>query len=445
MFFLGIFILVGKLWQDCCTKVEFEKSMIVTRSIRSKKLRYNPWLISGFIIAFSLIINAHIVRAADIGEFELKMTTFYFDRDKGGGLPDSEALTQGFLLYYTSPYLNDFVNINVAGFTNIKLVGETGKGGTGLLQDEPDGSQSSYTKLAEINLDFKLPKNGNFIIGRKQLKYPLKRDSNNRATPALSQAAFLTYDIGNTSVYALATDRGSPKTASKFNKYQDNNGDDFTVYIAGASHTFENNLFLEASAGYADNVMTRAYFNAQYPIRVNEDVSLNFDLHQYMGWANGDGAVANVGPDYYSSLTSLVGQLSIGNARFSLGLQNVNGDSHQISWDGGVNDQNTYESWLSVSRLDFDRGGEQSYLLRLDYDLKDFLDGLKITARYLNGRNIDQTGGGTGSEWERDIILTYSPPALPNLSLAWVNEYVKSSETYNSIGNRLILNYSLKY
>ncbi|USG59687.1 OprD family porin [Sneathiella marina] len=412
---------------------------------KSKKQLTSHRLATAFLLPSILIFPAQMTFAADVGEFEIKLKTYYFNRDKDQDNPDSVAFTQGLMLYYNSPYLNDFVNLNAAGFANLKLVGESGKGGSGLLQVQPDGSQTSYAKLGELNLDFKLPKNGNLIIGRKQLTYPLKNDINNRATPAASQAAVLTYDIGGTTLYALASDRGSPKTVTKFNKYQDNNGDDFIVYIAGAKHEFENSLFIEASAGHADNVMNRAYLDVQYPITLNDDYTLKLDAHQYFGWADGEGAVANVGSDYYSSLTSLVGHLSAHNARFTLGFQNVSGDSHQVSWDGGVNDENSYKTWHSVTRLDFDRGGERTYIVRLDYDLKDFIEGLTSMVRYTSGHNIKRNDGQRGSEWERDFVLTYRPPMLPDLSFSWINGYVKSSETYNSVENRIIVNYAIKY
>lgn len=391
------------------------------------------------------IFSASAALSADIGTFEAKLKTYYFNRDKEQGNSDSIAFAQGLMLYYNSPYLNDFVNLNATGFASLKLVGEDGKGGTGLLQDQSDGSQRSYAKFGEINLDFKLPKNGNLIIGRKQLTYPLKNDINNRNTPASTQAAILTYEIGKTTVYGLASDRGAPKVVSKFNKYKDTNGDDFVVYIAGAKHTFENSMFLEASAGYADNVMTRAYLDFLYPIKLNDDYTLEIDVHQYFGWANGQGAVADVGADYYSSLSSLVGHLSGGNARFTFGLMNVSGDTHQESWDGGVNDENSYKTWHSVTRLDFDRGGERTYILRLDYDLNDYVEGLSTMIRYVSGHNIKRSDGRRGSEWERDFVLTYHLPMLPDLSVSWINGYVKSTETYNSVENRLIANYSFKF
>lgn len=394
---------------------------------------------------FIAVLVAPTASAQDIGEFNLELKTFYFNRDKKQDNPDSEALAQTLKLNYQSPYWHDLVKLNLGLFGSLKLDGENGKGGTGLLRDDLDGSQNSYAKFGEVNLAFKLPNAGQFRIGRMQLSRGLKRDSTTRALPATTQAADLSLELAGTTIYGLATDRGSRKADDGFGHYRDNTGDEFVVYIAGARHTFANGLFIEASAGHADNVLNRAYLNARLPWKLADDASLLLDAYQYFGWTDGAGALDNVGPDHDSILSSVTLQLRSGNAKLAFGGQKVGGNSHQVSWDGGVNDDNSYATWHSVTRLDFDRGGEVSWLVRLDYDLKDMLDGLSVMSRYISGDNIDRNDGRDGSEWERDIVLRYRPPSIKNLSFAWINAYVKSTETFDSNENRLILNYARRF
>jgi NAD-dependent DNA ligase len=92
----------------------------------------------------------------------------------------------------------------------------------------------------------------------------------------------------------------------------------------------------------------------------------------------------------------------------------------------------------------FNRADEQSWQGRIDYDLSDFVDGLSMMARYTDGDNITRSDGREGSEWERDIELMYSPPAIKNLHFRWRNAYVKSSETFDSSENRFFINYNIK-
>ncbi len=397
------------------------------------------------LFLLTTVLGTQAASATDIGEFRLQLKTFYFNRDKEEDNPDSEALAQTMKLGYQSPYWRELARLNLDFFGSLKLIGDRGKGGTGLLRDDADGSQNSYAKFGEANLEFRLPNEGQFKVGRMQLSQPLKYDDTSRALPATSQAADISLNLAGTVVYGLATDRGSPKADDGFGRYRDNTGDEFVVYIAGAKHTFANGLFVEASAGHANDVMNRAYLNARLPWKIDDDASLLLDAYQYFGWNDGAGALTNVGPDYDSSLSSLTLQFRNGNAKLALGAQKVSGDAHQISWDGGVQDDGTYKNWLSVTRLDFDRGGERSWQARFDYDFKDILDGLRVMARYTSGDNIDRNDGREGSEWERDLVVGYSPPFIENLSFAWINAYVKSTETFDSEENRLILNYSLTF
>jgi len=174
-------------------------------------------------------------------------------------------------------------------------------------------------------------------------------------------------------------------------------------------------------------------------------IGLLVDGYQYFGWNDGDGALSGVGSGYNSSLTNVAAQLSGYNAKFALSYQMVSGDSYVVAWDGGTNDETGFSTWNSVQRLDFERGGEQSWQARFDYNLVKFVEGLSFMTRYTNGSNISNAGAADGSEWERDIELKYSPPMIENLSFRWRNAYVKSSQTYQSDENRFIVNYTLAY
>jgi hypothetical protein len=63
--------------------------------------------------------------------------------------------------------------------------------------------------------------------------------------------------------------------------------------------------------------------------------------------------------------------------------------------------------------------------------------------RYTRGDNIDTGASSEGKEWERDMELKYSFQSVEGLSLRLRNASVRSSETYNSDENRLILNYTI--
>ena len=197
-----------------------------------------PILVSLIVVLLSSQGTVYGDGSGDKGSLRAEFRSFYFNRDKDQDNPDSIALTQALMLRYKSPYVSDIVNINASLFGNLKLHGETGQGGTGLLRDNEDGSQSSYGKLSEIFASFKLPSDGLFDIGRLQLYTPLLNDSDNRATPSTTQAGILSIETRGPDFYLLASDRGSAKTESDFDKYTDANGNHFNIYVAGIDHKF---------------------------------------------------------------------------------------------------------------------------------------------------------------------------------------------------------------
>lgn len=377
------------------------------------------------------------------GRMDADFRSFYFDRERED-LPVSRALTQALMLRYRSPYLKDVVSLNGSFFGNLKLIGKDGEGGTGLLQDELDGSQKSYAKLAEAFASFKLPLESRLDVGRMELIAPLLNDPDYRATPATSQAVSFRTAYKGVVGYLAGSNKGSAYTDPEFRSYTDDRGESFNIYTAGLEFEVANGLYLHGAFGQADNVMDQVYFNARYPWEINNRLGFLVDAYHYSGRANGEGALLEVGPDYRSSLSNIALRVIGDSSVLTLSLQTVNGDHYRTSWDGEINDHTSYFSWQSVQRLNFDRANEDSWQLRFDYDLKIMAPGLHIMARYISGDNIRRDDGSTGSEWERDIDFIYQPPGIRNLTLRWRNAMVRSTETFDSNENRLIVNYSIQ-
>ncbi len=377
------------------------------------------------------------------GKLDADFRSFYFVRDKQD-LPTSEALTQALMLRYDSAYLNDIVGFNASFFGNLKLAAEDGKGSTGLLQDEADGSQESYAKLAESFVKFKLPMRSTLDLGRMELFTPLLNDPDFRATPTSSQGGIFKIAGERLSAYITGTDKGSGYTETTFNDYTDANGETFNIFAAGVTYKATDSLFLHTAFGRADNVMDQAYLNARYLWEIDGKPDVFLDAYHYSGRANGEGALEGVGADYRSSVSNIALRLSGERSILTLSYQTVNGDSYRLAWDGDEHDNTSYYSWQSVQRLNFDWADENSWQVRFDYDFDQYARGLHIMGRYISGDDISREDGLTGSEWERDIDFIYQPPGISNLTLRWRYAVVRSTETFDSDEHRLIANYTLK-
>jgi imipenem/basic amino acid-specific outer membrane pore len=396
-----------------------------------------PSIVGGYFTALSS------ASAGDLGDLEVHFRTFYFNRDRSG--PDREAFTQGLMLRYHTPYVADLFNVNASLFTNLKLVGEDGSGGTGLLVDEGDGSQSSYAKMGEVYANINLPYESILSVGRLQLNTPLLNDSDSRGTPSSTDAAVFNFSHWDTNFYAVASTGGSARDEESFSRYTDVNGDNFQVYVIGADKYFDNDAHLRGALGYAENVMKQAYIEAQFPWKFRNGTEVLLSGFQYFGSADGDGTYSEAGDGYDSSLTNLAARYTVGDAKILASYQKVFGDQYRISWDQNNSDSTDFGTWNSVTRLNFNRADEASWQFRVDYDLNNYLEGLSFMARYTTGDNISSSDGSEGKEWERDIELSYWPPAIPNLSFRWRNAFVKSTEAVNSNENRFIINYKIIY
>jgi hypothetical protein len=380
---------------------------------------------------------------SEIGSLDIKLRTFYFNRDKKDGNADSIAAAEGVRVDYVSPYINDWVGFHASLFASGKFHGPDGKGGTSVLRDEADGGQSSYAKLGQAFLELKLPHEARLNVGRMVLGHPLLEDSDNRATPSSTQAVQLKASALGTSFYVVASDRASNKTDGKFYPYKTNDGREFEVYVIGAERTFGNGVSAHLSYGYADDVVQQAYANLSYGKALSDNTAISLKFHQYLGDAVGDGAVDGVGTGYGSALSNIVGTFTYDRLKATLSYQTVFGDEYDVRWDR-KRDETWYRTANAVQRLKFTRADEDSFQLRIDYDFSDLIKGLSLMARYTHGSGIRRDDGRDGSEWERNFEIKYEIPWIDKLSVRWRNSTVRSSETFGSNENRLILNYTIK-
>ena len=407
------------------------------RSLKSASAR-------ALILLISIAGEAQAEDRSDLGALNLNLRTIYFNRDKDQGNANSIAAVQAARLDYISPYIGDLIGFDGSIFTSLKLAGEKGRGSTFLLRDEPNGGQSSYWKLGQILVKLRLLGGTVLKAGRMVLDKPLLEEDDSRATPSSTQALFLETSVFGASLYAIASDKASGKTEGKFFSYQNSSGEDFNIYVLGAEREFDNGLTARVSYGFADDIMQQGYLNLSYRTALPNNSTLQLDAHQYIGDAVGNGALAGIGTGYGSALTNLAAAFSHKTIKLSASYQMIKGDGYQVSWDNN-HDETGFATLNSVHRMDFNRSDEDSIQLRLDYDFKSYVDGLSFMARYIHGSDIRRTDGQDGHEWVRDVELIYAAPMVEGLKFRWRYSNVRSSETYGSDENRVLLNYSRKF
>jgi hypothetical protein len=157
-------------------------------------------------------------------------------------------------------------------------------------------------------------------------------------------------------------------------------------------------------------------------------------------WAAGDANSGEVDNQTWSALFTY----TLGGHALSAGYQQVSGDSAFPFLNQG--DGSTAYLITDVQINKFLSAGERTWLAGYAYDFgKLGVPGLKASALYLSGDNIDAVGGDR-KEWERDLRLDYvlQDGALKGLGLTWRNASLRgNTSTADQDENRLIVSYTL--
>ena len=262
-------------------------------------------------------------------KLDLNLRSYYFNRDKIGEA-DSVALSQALRLDFTSGYAYDIIGFDSSLFSAHKLSGDSGKGGTGLLEDD-GSSQRGYAKIGQAYVKLKLGDKAKLKAGRMILNTPLLNDSDSRSTPSSTQAVMAEADLLGANVYAIWSDRSSSKTNESFDKYTDTAGNEYEVQVIGAGYTFENGLDINLAYAKADDVLKQSYVNVSFPYKISDKMTLKLDGYLYSGEADGS-ALGHVDSDYDSDLFNLAAQLAYENSKLTLSYQEVDGDEYVQSW-----------------------------------------------------------------------------------------------------------------
>ncbi|MDR0280776.1 MAG: OprD family porin [Paucimonas sp.] len=142
-----------------------------------------------------------------------------------------------------------------------------------------------------------------------------------------------------------------------------------------------------------------------------------------------------------SRMTSGMVSANLGPQTFRLGYQYNAGDSALPF----IHDTDLPAAANAVQVLRFDRAQERSWQARYDLDFAPLgVPGLSAFARYVKGDNF-KVAGEDGSEWERNIDITYVVQSGPlkNLALRWRNVQLQGDATGRRDENRVILAYTL--
>jgi hypothetical protein len=370
---------------------------------------------------------------------KLTLRNYYFNDGYRDGGEDRKEWAQGFLLNLQSGYTEGTVGfgLDALGLAGLKLDSSPTHAGTGLLPVHDDGhAASEYSSLgvtAKMRIGDAVVKTGTLLP-----KIPVLVHNDGRLLPQTFRGTQIEYSgISDLYLHAGHLDqfkqRNSTNSVDIFPQgYSGNKGSDFD--FAGATYKFTPNL---SGTWYYGEM--REFYRQQFLGLVHKQPlgpgNLTSDLRYFISSEAGEARNGKVDSDMFSGLfTYRLGAQALG-----LGYQKVTGDTALP-----YTSVSTVYSFSNAGVGKFIQAGEQTWMLRYDYDFAAVLPGLSFMTRYYKGENGDYRGR-EAREWESDTNLRYvvQDSALKGLGVELRKATYRSTYASDRDNYRLYLTYDI--
>ncbi len=351
-------------------------------------------------------------RAWEDTRFDIQVRSYYLDRDKYDD-SQSEAWALGGSVGLKTGYFRERFALGATGYTSQRLHGPEDKDGTLLLKP----GQHGYTVLGELYSEFLLNQDTRLSIGRRGIDTPYLNRSDSRMTPQTFEAITLQGLYGG--------DEGEAEWRAGggyFDEMKERNSDEFVsmatvagapggvergVYVAGGNYS-KGGFSIGAIDYYSDDILNIFYAETKYALPLGEDLRLQFAL-QYSGQhSTGDHLLR--GTDFDADAWGGKAELGVGGALFTAAYTSAGDDSNMQSPWGG------YPGYTSVQIEDFNRAGEDAWMLRAAYNFPS-VPGLSVHGLWVNGSDPEDPGQYAKDEYDFNLQWTPASGRLKGLMM----------------------------
>lgn len=408
----------------------------------------------------------------------LTLRNYYFDNDVKNTTNNNSAASewgQGFILNYQSGFTEGTVGFGVdaVGMLGVRLDGggratKTGRDRTPgqLFPLETDGSAVDDFSKGGATAKARFSKT-EARIGTLMPKLPILVSNDGRLLPQMFEGGMVTSnEIDNLTLTAGQIEHAVGRASSNSTGLAVDGGSEESnkFYFAGGDWKVTKDLTAQYYFANLEDYYDQHFVGLGHSLALGAG-SLKTDLRYFRTTSDGKNGNA-VGRDAGYSANTTFGDGSgeidnntwsaaftytLGAHAFMLGHQRVSDNSNFVQLNqGSLVDEGAGGSsvYLLTDRQinSFTRAGEHTTFGQYTFDFASLgVPGLKASAAYLKGTNIQRADGSQNKEWERDIALDYvfQDGALKGLGLAWRNGMLRGDATTDADQNRLIVSYTL--
>jgi hypothetical protein len=378
-------------------------------------------------------------------EITFRARTYYFDRWNQDETR-AQAWALGGAFVYRSGWLKDTFAVGAALYTSQRLYGEKDRDGTGLLQP----GQKSYTVAGQAFAEFRYRERHRLKLYRQAVDLPYVNEADTRMTPNTFEAYLvrgsfseLPY-LGELNYVAGWIDRIRPRDQDEFIPMSEAAGVEdgrYGMATAVLRSRPREDFYVGVTNHFVNHTMNTFYAEASYVRKLTDDWSLRLEGQFTHQASVGDERAPESPFDTWHGTLRLAA--SYGGVIATL-AGSVTAEDAAIRKPWGLS-----PAYLGLMLSDFDRPGEEAWLLGLSYDFKHLgIPGLSAFVNLAWGYDARDISGGDRftDQWEFDGTLDYrfQEGLLKGL---WIRVRGATREIIGGPGDadeiRIIVNYDL--
>ncbi len=360
-------------------------------------------------------------KALEDTKWDVQVRSYYLDREKYDDT-DSTAWALGGSVGFKTGYFRERLAFGATGYGSAPLYAPDDKDGTLLLKP----GQEAYAVLGELYGEFLVTEDIRLSLGRRAIDTPYINRNDSRMTPNTFQAVTVQGLHGG--------DEGRPEWrwgGGYFDEIKERNSDDFVSMSRDAGATVERGVYAlggnykmgDFSFGavdyYSNDIINIFYTEAKYGVPLGEKTKLNFALQYSDQQATGDNLLR--GDDFEARQWGAKAELGWRGALLTAGYTAASGDTNmQNPWSG-------YPGYTSVQVEDFNRDGEDAWLLRAAYNFQT-VKGMSIYGLYVDGSTPEAPGQFAKDEYDFNWPWTIGEGVLKGLMLRLRYAHVEQSD-----------------
>jgi len=385
-------------------------------------------------------LNVGTVRPGffDGATLTVKPRTYYLDRDRDKK-QDNEGWALGGSIEFKSGWVANRFQLAATLYTSQILYGPKDKDGTLLFRPGPE----QFTVLGEAYVTTRLGERDVLRFGAQSFDLPWLARHDIRMAPNTFEAVAVgrqaktgfAYVAGYVDGIKRKNDDGFVSMSAAAGAA----GSDKGLGLLGAQYTFKDGSLISATNQTTFDVMNTFFVKAEKSFPLAPDISLRL----YAQYTDQRSVGSNLIGDFKTHLFSAKGEVFWKNASFRLAASTAGKEKGLQSPFGGP------PNYLSIIVDNFDRAGEQAFMVGASYDFKDAVPGLSAFANIATGHTPDFGPNASPDEIEYDLTVDYrfaNDSVAKGLSIrmrgAWIDQKESDSNGDDFFDFRVIVNYA---